>query len=71
MKKKHTFHRENCTNRVRLSFNDAIGRTIILTGIHAFEWQINIITDNTMISIRFANRQEATKEFNKYKRKRC
>lgn len=70
MSKKHTFHRENCTNCIRMSIVDMLGRTIVLSGIHAFEWQVSIISDNNLTIIRFANRIEATKEFNKYRRKR-
>lgn len=70
MRKKHTFHRENCNNCIRMSFTDILGRTIVLSGIHAFEWLIAIISSDTMIVIQFANRVEATKEFNKYRRKK-
>ena len=70
MSKKHTFHRENCTNCIRMSIVDILGRTIVLSGIHAFEWQITIVGENSLTIIKFANRVEATKEFNKYRRKR-
>jgi len=53
-----------------MSIVDMLGRTIVLSGIHAFEWQVSIIGNNSLTIIKFANRVEATKEFNKYRRKR-
>ena len=53
-----------------MSIVDILGRTIVLSGTHAFEWSIAIISNDTMTVIQFANRVEATKEFNKYRRKR-
>ena len=53
-----------------MSIVDILGRTIVLSGTHAFEWQIAIIGNNNVTIIRFANRIEATQEFNKYKRKK-
>lgn len=53
-----------------MSIVDMLGRTIVLSGIHAFEWSITIISNDTMTVIQFANRVEATKEFNRYRRKR-
>lgn len=70
MSKKHTFHRENCNTCIRMFIVDMLGRTIVLSGTHAFEWQITIVGENSLTVIKFANRVEATKEFNKYKRKR-
>lgn len=70
MSKKHTFHRENCTNCIRMSIVDMLGRTIVLSGTHAFEWQVTIVGENSLTVIKFANRVKATKEFNKYRRKR-
>ena len=70
MPKKHTFHRENCNTCIRMSIVDMLGRTIVLSGTHAFEWQITIVGENSLTIIKFANRVKATKEFNKYRRKR-
>lgn len=70
MSKKHTFHRENCNTCIRMSIVGILGRTIILSGTHAFEWSVIIANKHSLTIIRFANRVEATKEFNKYKRKR-
>lgn len=70
MSKKHTFHRENCNTCIRMSIVDMLGRTIVLSGTHAFEWQITIVGENSLTVIKFANRVKATKEFNKYRRKR-
>lgn len=49
---------------------DILGRTIVLSGTHAFEWQISIVSGNSITTIKFANRVKATQEFNKYRRKR-
>lgn len=54
----------------QMSIVDILGRTIILSGTHAFEWSVIIANKHSLTIIRFANRVEATKEFNKYKRKR-
>lgn len=70
MSKKHTFHQENCNTRIRMSIVDILGRTIVLSGTHAFEWSVMIANKHSLTIIKFANRVEATKEFNKYKRKR-
>ena len=70
MARKHTFHRENCNTCIRMSIVDMLGRTIVPSGTHAFEWQITIVGENSLTVIKFANRVEATKEFNKYRRKR-
>lgn len=70
MSKKHTFHRENCNTCIRISIVDMLGRTIVLSGTRAFEWQITIVGENSLTVIKFANRVKATKEFNKYRRKR-
>lgn len=70
MAKKHTFHRENCNTCIRMAIIDILGRTIVLSGTHAFEWQISIVSGNSITIIKFANRVKATQEFNKYRRKR-
>ena len=53
-----------------MSIVDILGRTIILSGTHAFEWSVTIVNKHSLTIIEFANRVEATKEFNKYKRKK-
>lgn len=70
MSRKHTYHREKCNTCIRMSIVDMLGRTITLCGTHAFEWSIAITTNNSITIIQFQNRKLATKEFNKYKRKR-
>lgn len=66
-KKKKTYHREKCDNRIRAVKVDSSNRKIVLSGIHAFEWQITIVGENSLTVIKFANRVKATKEFNKYR----
>ena len=70
MSKKHTFHQENCNTCIRMSTVDMLGRTIVLSGTHAFGWQVTIVGENSLTVIKFVNRVKATKEFNKYRRKR-
>lgn len=53
-----------------MSIVDMLGRTITLCGTHAFEWSIAITTNNSITIVQFKNRELATKEFNKYKKKR-
>lgn len=70
MAKKHIFHREKCNTCIRMSTVDTLGRTITLVGTHAFEWSVAVATNNNMVITQFKNRIDATKEFNKYKRKK-
>jgi hypothetical protein len=70
MKRTHTFHKENCNNNIRNSITDILGRTVVLSGIHAFEWKITIISGTCMTTQEFNGRKEATKEFNKFKRRK-
>lgn len=70
MSKKHIFHQEKCNTCIRMSIVDTLGRRITLCGTHAFEWSIAITTGNNITIIQLQNRQLATKEFNKYKKKR-
>lgn len=65
---KRKYNRENCNNRIRMSIKDTLGRTIVLSGIHAFEWRVTILERKNMTILEFKNRVEATKEFNKYKK---
>lgn len=51
-------------------FYNGILYTIEFSGTHTFEWQISIVSGNSITIIKFANRVKATQEFNKYRRKR-
>lgn len=53
-----------------MTLTDQFGRKIILSGIHAFEWEVSILHNDSLTTIKFADRIEATKEFNKYKIKK-
>ena len=53
-----------------MAFTDPIGRVIVLSGIHAFEWTVTVLSGPVMTTVTFKNRTEATKEFNRYRRKR-
>jgi len=68
MRKKHQFHRENCSNTVREAFKDMFDRTIVLAGKHAFEWSITICDDNTFTKMTYSCRKIARKEFEKLKK---
>lgn len=71
MARKHTYHRENCDCFIREVIVDAYGRRVILSGQHAFEYSITIISITGRIAVtNFKNGKEARKEFYKYKRKK-
>lgn len=65
-----TYHKENCSSCVRAVITDKAGNRITLMGQHAFNWSIVKEKDGKIIITSFPNRVEATKEFNKYRRKR-
>lgn len=64
------YNRNNCDNRLRAVITDKFGRTVALFGKHAFEWEIVLEEDGRTIIWSFKSRIDATREFNKYKRKR-
>ena len=70
MSRKHTYHQENCDRFIRETIIDTWGRTIVLSGQHAFEWTITICTKTTMVTTKYPNGNKARKEFYKYKRKK-
>ena len=70
MGRTHIIHRENCTNCIRQFITDELGRTIVLSGMYAFEWTVAIITEDNMTISKFKNRESATKEFKKYKKRK-
>jgi hypothetical protein len=70
MSRKHIYHQENCDRFVRETIIDTWGRTIVLSGQHAFEWTITICTKTTMVTTKYPNGKKARKEFYKYKRKK-
>lgn len=63
------YHSENCDFRVRKVKKDAINRIIILTGQHAFEYTIHIVSNDkkSVTSIKYSNRETAIKKYNKIK----
>lgn len=69
-KKSKTFHKNNCECRIRESIIDICNRNIVLSGRHAFEWSVSVITKETTLTINFPSRKEAVKEFKKYKPKK-
>ena len=70
MSRKHIYHKENCDRFVRETIIDTWGRTIVLSGQHAFEWTITICTKTTMVTTKYPNGSKARKEFYKYRKKR-
>ena len=40
-----------------MSIVDMLGRTIVLSGTHAFEWQVTIVGENSLTVIKFANKR--------------
>lgn len=64
------FNKQHCDSKLRLTITDSIGRTISVTGKHAYEWSIIIELDNKITITTFSNREQAIKEFNnKYNHK--
>lgn len=55
---------------VRAVIKDKYGRTITLTGKHAFEWNIVIESCNKLTITTFPNREKAIKRFNELKKRR-
>lgn len=70
MERRRIYHQENCDRFVRETIIDTWGRTIVLSGQHAFEWTITICTRTTMVTTKYPNGNKARKEFYKYKRKK-
>lgn len=70
MSRKYTYHRENCDCFIREVIVDVYGRTIVLSGQHAFEWSITIHTGERIVKTVYPNGREARKESYKYKRKK-
>lgn len=68
MARKYTFHRENCDCLVREIIIDIYGRSIILSGQHAFEWSITVYTRERIIKTTYPNGKEARKAFYQYKK---
>lgn len=67
---KKSYKRENCQSMVRAVIKDKYGRTITLTGKHAFEWNIVIESCNKLTITTFPNREKAIKRFNELKKRR-
>lgn len=67
---KRNYNRDNCDSRLRAIITDKWGRTVVLLGKHAFEWEIVIQDNGKIIARTFKSGREARKEFNNYKRKR-
>ena len=70
MARKHQFHKENCSSKVRATITDKWGRTISLLGTHAFEWSIVIESCGKITIQSFSERKLARREFNNYKEKK-
>lgn len=63
---KRKFNKQHCCSKVRATITMG-NTTITLVGQHAFEWSIVLSNDGKTIITTFHNREEAVKEFNKYK----
>ena len=62
MNRKH-YNKSHCINKVRQSTIDILGRQVVLTGRHAFEWSISIIDPRSITTTVYSNRVEATKVY--------
>lgn len=67
-KKKHKFHKQNCSSTVRATVK-CNNTTISLIGTHAFEWSIIKEMSGKVIITTFPKRENAINEFKKYKSK--
>lgn len=65
------YNRTNCTGTIRGTFTDKYSRTITISGVHAFEYTIEIVTITKAVTTeRYKNGKTARKRFNELKRKR-
>lgn len=58
MSRKRIYHQENCDRFIRETIIDTWGRTIVLSGQHAFEWTITICTKTTMVTTKYPITQQ-------------
>lgn len=60
-----TFHEDRCQSKIRKTFTDKItNKTVILSGKHAFDWQVTIVHKTTVV-YSFDSRIKAVKEYEK------
>jgi len=67
---KRNYHRDNCSGKIRRTILATKEIKIILCGIHAFEWSIditNMVTGNVKSYI-YPNRKAALKDIPRVKR---
>lgn len=64
------YNKENCQCLLRKVSIDKLGRIIILSGQHAFQWSIIVKSECTLTITTYENRTIATKEFNRLTKKR-
>lgn len=68
---KHTYHRENCDTLVREVIVDVWGRRIVISGTHAFEYSITVISiTGRAVTTTYKSGREARAAFQRYKRKK-
>lgn len=65
-----TFNRRNCTGCVRGEGRDLLGNKVIISGVHAFEYSVVIISGSLEQIRRFPNGKEARAFFARVTRKR-
>ncbi len=65
-----TFNRSNCTGCIRGEGRDFFGNKVIISGVHAFEYSVVIISGSTEQIRRFPNGKTARVFFAKITRKR-
>ena len=57
-------------HKLREIYIDYLGRKVVLSGQHAFEWSITIYSSDRIIRFTFTTGREARKAFFAYKRKK-
>lgn len=64
------YNKRNCTSCIRAEINDQYGRRIVMTGTHAYEYNIYIYGYMSITIENFKNGREARVRFNDLKKKK-
>ena len=65
------YNKKNCQGCIRGTFTDKYNRTITISGVHAYEYTIEIVTiSKVSICEKYKDGKSARKRFQELKRKR-